>query len=356
MTRWRLVRGLGMLLLLGIGVVVLLERSETTSSVLAARCLEASLRMQSMTAVIAEHRRVLGPPIDVATDINQTGMIGDFYSPMTTTIGNLEAKRTSTDPNMAGLLVVLLERAGVRSGDFIAVGASGSFPALILATLSAAETLDVDVGLIVSLGASQWGANRLDFTWIEMERTLAKAGMLDDRAAALSVGGDLDIGRDLDTGVRAALRERIETAGVLLISEPNLQANVEDRMAVYRTEARGRPIRAFVNVGGSWANLGTDASVLNASPGLVEALAQPPVERKGVIHAMAEDGAAIIHLLNLKELVQRYGLSWDPSPVPAPGSLEIRQEEHLSPLAIGLGVGYLLVFMAWSFPSRNRRT
>ncbi len=72
-------------------------------------------------------------------DVNRTGLIGLETSPITTTLGNLEAKRTTTNPDFAALLVRLLAEAGVKRGETIAVGASGSFPALIVAALSAAK-------------------------------------------------------------------------------------------------------------------------------------------------------------------------------------------------------------------------
>jgi poly-gamma-glutamate system protein len=215
--RQPLYRGLIVLFLVGAGVVLLLSRPSATNETVQAWCLDASLLMQQATQAVADYRTAHGPPIDPTSDINKTGLIGAFFSPMTTTVGNLEAKRTSTDPNMAGLLVVLLNQAGVRPGDFIAVGASGSFPALTLATLCAAKAMNVKVGLIVSLGASQWGANLLDLTWIDLESLLTEQGLINVRAAALSIGGDHDIGRDLDPDVRDTLRERIVASGYHLI-------------------------------------------------------------------------------------------------------------------------------------------
>jgi len=275
--------------------------------------------MQAAMEVLAAYRMEHGSPIDFSTDINGTGLIGTFYSPTTTTVGNLEAKRTTTNPNMAAMLVDLLLEAGVEAGDFIAVGASGSFPALILAAVTAAQALDLRVGLIVSLGASQFGANLPELTWLDIEQILVDSGGPAVRTVAASLGGDLDVARDLSVDARTQLKETVETSGAFLIHESDLVRNVQQRMSIYQREAEGARIAAFVNVGGAWANMGIDASILSAAPGLIQLGEFPDEENRGVMHAMAAESIPVIHLLNIRNLVGRYGLPWDPSPLPAPG-------------------------------------
>lgn len=41
-------------------------------------------------------------------DTHKTGMIGDEYTPITTSLGSEEAKRTTANPDMAALLVQML--------------------------------------------------------------------------------------------------------------------------------------------------------------------------------------------------------------------------------------------------------
>ena len=55
-------------------------------------------------------------PFQKADDLNETGLIGDYLTPVTTTLGNLEAKRTSVNPNAAALVVHLLFEAGSDQG------------------------------------------------------------------------------------------------------------------------------------------------------------------------------------------------------------------------------------------------
>jgi len=84
-------------------------------------------------------------------DPMKTGLIGLESSPLTTTLGQLEAKRTTTNPAMAALLVRLLHQAGVKKGQVVAAGASGSFPALAVAAYCAARAMEVKLWLLFRL-------------------------------------------------------------------------------------------------------------------------------------------------------------------------------------------------------------
>ena len=87
-------------------------------------------------------------------DYHQTGMIGPYYTGITTTLGAIEAKRTTAWPDMGALCVRLLYEAGVRPGDRVAAGFSGSVPAMNLAVMAACQSMKVEVIPISSVGAS----------------------------------------------------------------------------------------------------------------------------------------------------------------------------------------------------------
>jgi len=344
-----------LLCLLGAAGVAAAELVRGRSAWYEDRAAAASARMREAMGALGAHRAENGPAVDRAVDINGTGLIGVAFSSMTTTVGSLEAKRTTANPDMAALMVHLLDRAGVREGDFVAVGASGSFPGLILATLCAADAMGLDAGLVVSLGASQWGANAPGFTWLDIEDVLYSSGMLSYRSAAASIGGDVDVGRDLSAEARAALTARIEASPAMLIDDPNLASNVAARMEIYLELASDRRIAAFVNIGGAWANLGTDASVLELSPGVIRSTPALAPEKRGVIHAMADSDVPIIHLLNVKELAQRFGVPWDPSPLPAPGPLRV-PETGLARIGVtALACIYLAAVAVWLVRDYGRR-
>jgi len=317
--------------------------------------LDASVLMARAEAALKTCREARGVPIDPGADPNGTGLIGVERSEITTSAGRLEAKRTTTNPAFAGLVVSLLQEAGVRRGDVIAVGASSSFPALIVATLAAAKVLGAEPLVISSLGASEWGGNILRFTWLDMEDCLRGHGLLDVRPIARAVGGDEDIGRDMSPEGRSLLADRIRASGRPFIEEPDLERNVARRLALYRQNAGGRPIRAFVNVGGSWANLGTDPDILKLEPGLARHAIIPPAPRRGVIQAMAGAGVPVIHLLNVRGLCERYGLPWDPRPLPPPGAGPFyRRASPDARQTAGLTVLYLALVLALLAAGRPR--
>jgi len=305
--------------------------------------IEAAGLMAGAEAAIRGCREAAGLAVDPVADPNGTGLIGVERSPVTTSLGSLEAKRTTANPAFAALVVSLFREAGVRRGGVVAVGASSSFPALIVATLAAARAAGVEPLVISSLGASEWGANIPGFGWLEMEECLKRTGLLEPAPIARSVGGEGDRGEDMDPAGRALIESRVRAGGIPFIEEPSLERNVAARLAAYRQAAGARPIQAFVNIGGSWANMGTDAEVLKIEPGLARNVLVPPPGRRGVIQAMADAGVPVIHLLNVKGLCERYGLPWDPRPLPAPGQgLLFRRAAAKSRPATALTAVYVL--------------
>lgn len=316
---------------------------------------EASSIMSEATSLLKACREDRSIPIDSSSDINRTGLVGTRLSPITTSLGNLEAKRTTTNPNFAGLIVYLLKKAGVKPGDTIAVGASSSFPALIVAVLSASKAMDLNPLVIASLGASQWGANLPDFHWLHMYECLLENRIFSYKPVAVSLGGDQDRGEDMEEQGRDLLKRAIEESGIPVVEEKELEANVEAKMHLYLERAGEGGVKAFVNIGGSWSNLGTDAEVLRLKPGLVKTGRIPPKENRGMLHEMAARDIPVIHLLYIKGLVERYGLEWDPTPLPQPGTGEIYnriQEKQPSFLYIALSY-FLLLFVLLSVGSKK---
>ena len=318
---------------------------------------EASRLMAAAGATIKDCRETRGATIDRAIDPNGTGLIGLEASAITTSAGRLEAKRTTTNPNFAGLVVFLFHEAGARRGDAVAVGASSSFPALIVATLSAAKVMGLEPLVVSSLGSSEWGANIPEFNWTDMEDCLRTAGVFDVRPIARAVGGDEDVGRDMSPEGRAFLESRIRESGIPFLEESDLERNVASRMRLYREGAGTRPIKAFVNIGGSWANIGTNSEVLKLRPGLADAVFVPPPGERGVLQAMAAEKVPVIHLLNVKGLCERYGLPWDPRPLPRPGDGPLfRRAAAGSWPSTALGVAYILAMIIVMVTTRRRLT
>lgn len=186
---------------------------------LAAQTQQASERMQAAARVIAAERTVRDLPIDPEADPNRTGLIGPEHTPITTTLGHLGAKRTSTNPNMAGLVVQLLGQAGATPGGCAAVALSGSFPALNIAVLAALDAMRLRSVAVSTVGASTYGATHPDFTWPDMEAVLVERGVLAHRSAAVAPGGvDRDSPLFGDEGWRQA-RAAMERSGLEILDE-----------------------------------------------------------------------------------------------------------------------------------------
>ncbi len=280
--------------------------------------LEAARTMAKAVSLIASHCDRSGIPIDEAIDPNHTGLVGPEHSELATTLGHLEAKRTTTNPNMAGLVVHLLQEAGVRAGDSVAVGCSASFPGLMVATLAATRAMDVRPIVILSLGASSFGGTRMDFNLLDIYELLLRDGVTAFPPAAASLGGEQDVAAELEEDARQRLISQIREMGVAFIDEPDLRKNVSRRMRIYRESSGGAGISAFVNIGGSYANLGTSELALALQPGLNTRVEIPAKPERGVLFEMAARGVPCIHLLFIRGLAAKYGLPWDPMPLPAP--------------------------------------
>jgi len=325
---------------------------------------EAARAMETTLAGVAEYCRENGIPVDQATDPNGTCLIGPEHSELFTSLGQLEAKRTSLAPDMAGLVAHLLREAGVGEGDRVAVGASGSFPGLLVATLAAVNALGAEPVSIISVGASSYGATRPGFHLADIYGIMAAESLAPGTPAAVSLGGSGDVGSEFDPSFREVLLGDLRARGLRVIQVRGLRENVRERLALYGLEpdlggaeegdpaipqasgssaAGGEPLAAFVNVGGAEVNLGTSFLVLNLPPGLVwppddgseesaersgsDALTFPPRLERGMIFEMLDRGIPVIHLLHVRGLALRYGLPWDPLPLPRAASTRLKDSQ-----------------------------
>ena len=286
----------------------------------------ASRSMELAIKALRESFLSRGLQFDNAVDPHHTALIGVEYSEMVTTLGSADAKRSTTNPNVAGLVVQLLGEAAARRGDTIAVGCSGSFPALAVATLAATKALGVHPVMILSLGSSSFGANRTDWTLLDILESLKNKGLLDVSVAGVSLGGADDVGNDFDPETIDKLMEKIRASGIPIINEPDLPLNVTRRMEIYFGSNAASRIAAFVNIGGSQADLGVDPLVLKLEPGVNRQITLPAKEeRYGVVFAMAKRHIPVVHLLHIKGLLLKYGLPWDPTPLPSVSAEDVSQ-------------------------------
>jgi poly-gamma-glutamate system protein len=305
--------------------------------------LEAARLMQRAMEAIQNHRvRRIGP-IDLEADPTNSGMLGLSSSAITTNTGSLEAKRTTLNPNWAAVVVELLHEGGVERGGAIAMGVSGSFPALNLAAFSAAEVLDLDVISIASIGASSWGANIPNLTWLDMERVLGEAGILSTRSVAASLGGTRDRAIGMPKSGRRRLREAIQRAGVPYIETETDLDSIESRMALYREHAGDRYIQAYVNVGGSLASIGPKTVKRLYRPGLNVRLDPNAVHVDSVMKRFLRDGVPVVNLSKIVPLAELYGLPLEPVALPPPGEGLVYEREGYNRFLVAGLLGFLLL-------------
>ena len=276
--------------------------------------LEASALSQRCMDYTREQKADLGIAVDGAADINGTGMIGQSYSAITTTLGSLEAKRTSINPNMAAAVVDMLHELGVERGDRVAVNCSGSFPAMNISVLCAIQTLGLEPVMMASFGSSTHGANDPAFTYLDMEYALWDAGLLEHRSDWFSVGGMEDLGKEMDPQVREQVTARLEGLGYRLFYEEELLENIRRRYALYNQEE----VVCFINVGGNDVSFGDSNVIVHADGGILTKLSEND-HSTGLVQLFLRDGVPVIHLLNIKSLAAQYGLPFDPTPMPDVG-------------------------------------
>lgn len=330
--------------LIAVGVMIATETfKETIVQPHVEQKLEAARLMQRAMEAIQNHRvRRIGP-IDLEADPTNSGMLGLSSSVTTTNTGSLEAKRTTLNPNWAAVVVQLLFDAGVERGGTIAVGVSGSFPALNLAAFSGAEVLDLEVISIASVGASSWGANIPNLTWLDMERVLGEAGILSTRSIAASLGGTRDRAIGMPKTGRRRLREAIQRAGAPYIETETDLDSIERRMALYREHAGDRYIQAYVNVGGSLASIGPKTVKRLYRPGLNVRLDPHAVHVDSVMKRFLRDGVPVVNLSKIVPLAEQYGLPLEPVALPQPGEGLVFAREGYNRLLVAGLLGFLLV-------------
>lgn len=274
---------------------------------------EAAMRGAEDFLWRAKQREGAVPPGDL--DHRRSGLIGEEWTPLTTTLGSLPAKRTSTDPRWAAVLVRELWGAGLRRGDVVVAGLSGSFPGLNLAVILACRELGLQLGTVTSVTASTYGANQPGFTWPEMEARLVRAGLLPRTSLAVTAGGDADRAADLEPEwqalAQATTRKAAAALGVPALIPQDFAGAVEARLTAYRQFAAGRPLRLYVNAGGTEASLGRSETILRQRSGFLPAVPFDLSPDRGIIARMVEAGVPVLHLLNVRDLALRWGVPLD---------------------------------------------
>ncbi|MEC8839545.1 MAG: poly-gamma-glutamate system protein [Candidatus Neomarinimicrobiota bacterium] len=282
--------------------------------------IKAATMMQESMNMLKNIRMEKGVFIDQENDPNETGLIGSQFSLITTDEGNLDAKLTTLDPNFAAAMVELLNRADLVRKDSIAVMLTGSMPGANMAMLIACKAMGIYPIIISSIGASQWGANDPEMTWLDMERILFNNGYISARSIAASIGGRNDQGRLLSPRGRELIRNNIDKSRSHLISGKGLEDNIDQRMQYFGNNN----YKAVVNIGGGVASLGTSFNLRLLQPGIVYRKDIEKISRgdgiDGAVVRFSKQNIPLIHILNIQKLTDELGMEYAPIPLPEIGA------------------------------------
>ena len=317
--------------------------------------IEAARIAKNAAEFLKEFRLQKGVFIDAVNDPNETALIGQDITPITTDRGYIEAKLTATNPNFAAVVVEMLKNAGLEKNDKVAVAFTGSLPGLNIAVHAALQTLKLKPIIITSVGASNWGANDPYYTWLDMENVLFKEGIIENKSIAASIGGGLDVGRGLSPEGRQLIIDAIERNKIEFINEEHLENSIQKRIDIYDKYREKNNIKAFINVGGGISSLGSTENDKFIPSGLSMSLPMMNYPRRGVLIRMAEENIPIIHLLNINQLARKYGLPVSPTPLPVPGEGQVFVQRRYSVILTLVLTLFLTAAIAFVFFMEKKR-
>lgn len=287
----------------------------------------------------------LNIPQSFLNDPARTGFIGVEYSSLTTTLGNLEAKQTSTNPDFAALLVYWLKVIGVNPGEYAVIQVSGSFPALGIAAILACEITGLRPIVLSSAGASSFGANLPNFTYWDMENFLWEKGIIKHRTDYATPGGEHDNGSSLTSEGYRIVKEAANRNQLRLNIANSLEEAINRKWEFIQ---KFKPISVFINIGGNQAALGNDNCSLAIPNGLIRTNLNCAESNKGLIHLFNQENIPVIHLLNIREIAIQNGIVLSPVSLPMPGqsSLYHKKEKPLwLPIISFVSLLMILVFL-----------
>jgi len=208
-----------------------------------------------------QERQRIGLPIDEINDPNETGLIGEQYTPITFQRSDVSASLTSTNPNFSAIFIEYFKRLKVKSGDLVAVGVDGTYPAVNLSLYSVLREMGLKPIIITTVSSAMWGANEPTFTWLDIEHSNYREGIFPFRSAAATYGGEDDLGRGFSPEARLLLENATKRNDVQLLESDSLPIMINKRVDFYLSQGK---IKAFVNVGRSVANIGENHTTLTS--------------------------------------------------------------------------------------------
>ena len=293
---------------------------------------QAAELMKKGMDVLKGSRMESGVFIDIENDPNETGLVGSPFSLITTDEGDLDSKLTTLDPNLSAGIVDLMVQLNLSSKDTVALLMTGSMPGANIAVLTACKALGIHPISITSVGASQWGANQVDFTWLDMEKILFENDLIPTKSIAASIGGRNDMGRLLSPAGRNIITDNIQYHDLPIIRKDRLAENIEYRMDIFSGIKKISNYKAVINVGGGVASLGTSFNLRLLPPGVVIRSDISNIGRpggiEGVLSKFLNSNVPGLHILNIRPLTEQFKMPFAPIPIPEIGSGSLYADER----------------------------
>lgn len=298
--------------------------------------------------IIQQQKEIRNIHSDAVSNVPNNFMLGDDYTTTTTTLGTLNAKEISANPEFAALMVRLIKEAGIKEGDKVGVILSGSFPSLSISTLAALQTMKLDALITSSLGASSYGANQEGASWLDMENWMIENGGLTYHSSFVSKGAENDIGLGLGDEGNIILENAAKRNNRKLYSPLCLSQAISDRVNLFTSNN----IRLLINIGGNQAAMGRCTHSVSIPNGFNESIRLCDDENRGVIQEMNAVGIPFINLLNIKELAARYNMDITPG-IQYSASPNLFMETHKNKIAIMISIIISLLFAFVLIPGKT---
>ncbi len=279
--------------------------------------LEAARMMQRASSAILEFK-IENEILDDSLDVNRTGYIGVEFSSITSTVGTLSAKRTSANPDFAAYIVRELIDHGLSSDDSILVAMTGSFPALNIAVLCAAEVLEIPLVTMASLAASSYGANQEECTWLDIENLLVDREIISHRSDVVTLGAAGDRGGGLPEDGKDLLRRRAHQLKYDLSEAPTSRSQLKLRK---KLSGSSDTYALLINIGGNQTVVGKEGRVLPGGwidPDEVAAELDS-LESSSLMFEFLRSGIPVLNLLHVEDIAEKAGIPIDPIPLPPVG-------------------------------------
>ena len=278
---------------------------------------------------------------DAKSAVRYSALIGDEFTDITTTLGSLEAKEISTNPEFAALIVSYLTDCEIDSTKSVGVILSGSFPALGISCLAAVQTLKANAIIFSSIGASMYGANQPGATWLDIENYLCKNGGLKYRSTLTSLGAENDNGGGLtEEGIK-----KLESTILHYSSEKIEPKSLEESIQTKLNILLNKKVGVLINIGGNQTSSGRCVHSNIIPNGLTKEFASCDDDDRGIIAHISENGTPFVNLLNIKKLAVENDILLNPSSN-TESSIYWEQDRNKTPAAFSLIVLSVLLLLS----------